>query len=186
MSKAVNESREFCEFLGYKYTALHEVRQLLKSSSYIDRETGGGVPSEKTSPKAFDLNLKNFKDIFRIFMPVQAKFGQLSTHIEDVVVNDQISSKYSITHIETECNEQNHMVLKLKLDKWAAMANDTTGDTDCADSPLPSPTNCDMDYSQLDRQIISTCLVLLFKGYFVFQSYLVSRCSFFFKSIFSK
>lgn len=180
--KLINESREFCEFLGYKYKSMLEVKQLLKATA-INLQDLQSDSKGNSLTKNFELNFKNIKDIFKIFLPVQAKLGQVSTQIEDVVVNDQICSKYSITKIETECNEQqNHMVLKLKLDKWADLSAAEEAGKDNTKRP---PKNSIKD-SQLDHQVLSCLFVLFFRKYITFKAYVVERCASFSQGLFSK
>lgn len=181
--KIINESREFCEFLGYKYKSMLEVKQLLKATALNE----SGLPDtsrENTFAKNFELNFKNIKDIFKIFLPVQAKLGQVSTQIEDVFVNDQICSKYSIAKIETECShQQNHMILKLKLDKWAANLG---GAEQRRKINTQKHSKSDIEENQLDHQVLSCLFVVFFQNYVTVKAYIVERCKNFTKAIFSK
>jgi len=51
-------------------------------------------------------------------MPLQAKVGRLTTQIDDVVVNESVSQKYSITKIEMFSRDHDEMLLKVKMDQW--------------------------------------------------------------------
>lgn len=159
-----------------------EVKRLLQVTAMNEKQQG--TSQENSLTKNFELNFKNIKDIFKIFLPVQAKLGQVSTQIEDVVVNDQIVSKYSITKIETECSDQqNHMVLKLKLDKWA----ETLGRTEQGRKVKRrrrSKSEC--EDRQLDHQILSCLFVVLFQKYVTVKAYVVERCESFTRAFFAK
>lgn len=159
-----------------------EVKQLLQATtiSLPDLESAS---KGNSITKNFELNFKNIKDIFKIFLPVQAKLGQVSTQIEDVVVNDQIASKYSITKIETECSDQeNHMVLKLKLDKWA----DLSAAEEAGNDRIKRRQKSSIEDSQLDRQVLSCLFVLFFQKFVTLKKYVIERCASFSQSIFSK
>lgn len=183
-NKSINESKELCEFLGYKYKKLIEVKKLLNNS---EQKLNEKTIKDKGNSKNFDFNLKNFKDIFKIILPSQTKYGQLSTKIDDVLVNDHVADKYSIMKIVTS-NEDSHMVLDQKLEKWTnAIILDDDHNTQQTSLDLQMKLKLDSKHSTLlSKKMLSCLFVLLFQRLVIFHNYFVDRCSILFKNVFNK
>lgn len=88
--KIINESREFCEFLGYKYNSMLEVKRLLQVTAMNEKQQG--TSQENSLTKNFELNFKNIKDIFKIFLPVQAKLGQVLRRLKTSLSTIRLSA----------------------------------------------------------------------------------------------
>ncbi|KAH9521303.1 hypothetical protein DERF_004971 [Dermatophagoides farinae] len=176
--KVINESKEFCEFLGYKFKTLIETKQLL-AKDLLNKEESNG---KKKVSKFSLLNLNRMKGYFEIFLPVKAKFGQIATQIENLYVNHQTLNKFSITPIEFDDPMTNEMILKNNLEIWCQSQQRLDQD----DDQHLNKKYCNQireeikpeDYLSLYQRITSTITLLIFRNdRFISMQFLVHKIS---------
>ncbi|XP_027199359.2 LOW QUALITY PROTEIN: uncharacterized protein LOC113793509 [Dermatophagoides pteronyssinus] len=178
--KVINESKEFCEFLGYKYKTLIEAKQLLVKGLLNEERTEG----KKKISKLSLLNLNRMKGYFDIFLPVKAKFGQLATQIENLYVNHQTLNKFSITPIEFDDPMANEMILKNNLEIWRKTQQPSDHDDDQHSNkeycdPIRKEIKPD-EYLPLYQRITNTIILLIFRNdRFISLQFLVNKISWF-------
>ena len=179
--KAICESKEFCKFLGYQYHYITEVKNILGDDANQKRLSTNKLKNLSN----FEITLKPMKNLFKFFMPVKAKYGQLPVQVEDVVVNDQTNSKYSITPIQTPVDVNNEMVLKKKLNKWFANYPESMTN----EEPEYSSSSKSINETKTDLvvQKLTSCLILiLFHNTISKQNFFIKKMSHFFNYLFVK
>lgn len=192
--KEINESCELSKFLGHDYDKLIQVKRFLSQTKPASDRT-------KTESSASRFSTKNFnlKDILKVFMPTQAKYGKLPTKIDDVAVNEKVDSKYSVQELKVEADATKHMMMQTKLNKWLHSMEHKSMDweenscqsaqeTESSSSSYHSTEDIWEEQislfaqnEKLERALVDCILVSMLKPNFVLKNYLSSKILYFIK-----